>query len=193
MDHEQELASLRSRIARLEARDDIEALFHRYLYSLDLDRAEEVLSCFADDAVLNVLNFPPGSGKDLRLVGPEGIRPLYDRHAGGSEPMIKGGHHAANVSVQVSADAATGDLSAYFLTAVGVRGFVQGGMYQVRAERRPEGWRVIEMNIISGWGWSVENVKPVTEPVAASRAWREGRPATAGTGLPADPLAEHPR
>ncbi len=171
--------ALLARVAVLEAKDDVEALFHRYLYSLDLDRAEEVLSCFADDAVLNVINFPPGSGKDLRLVGPEGIRPLYDRHAGGAEPMIRGGHHAANVSVQVSADAMTGELSAYFLTAVGVRSFVQGGMYQVRAARGEDGWRVTEMNIISGWGWSVADAKPVTEPVAASRAWREGRPATA--------------
>lgn len=180
MDVNEELADLRARVARLEAKDAMREIFNRYLYSLDLDRAEEVLACFADDAVLNVLNFPPGSGKDLRLVGPEGIRPLYDRHAGGSEPMVKGGHHGANVSVSVSEDGTHGDLSAYFLTAVGVRGFVQGGMYQIRAAQRAEGWRITEMNIISGWGWSVADVAPVTEPVAASRAWREGRPAGSG-------------
>jgi hypothetical protein len=48
----------------------------------------------------------------------------------------------------------------------------------VRVERRAEGWRIAEMNIISGWGWSVAEPRAITAPVPAERAWREGRPAT---------------
>ena len=172
-----ELDALRASVARFEAKDGVQALFHRYLYALDLDRADEVLACFAPDAVLNVLNFPPGSGKDLHLNGPEQIRPLYSRHAGAEEPSIKGGHHSANVSVAVSDDAASGELSAYFMTSVGTHGWIQGGMYQLRARSSDEGWLVTEMNIISGWGWATSEPRAITEPVAASRAWREGRPA----------------
>lgn len=172
-----ELDALRASVARFEAKDAVQALFHRYLYALDLDRADEVLACFAPDAVLNVLNFPPGSGEDLHLHGPEQIRPLYSRHAGAEEPSIKGGHHSANVSVAISDDATNGELSAYFMTSVGTHGWIQGGMYQLRARSIDGRWLVTEMNIISGWGWATSEPRAITEPVPASRAWREGRPA----------------
>ncbi len=175
-----EVDALRASVARFEAKDAVQALFHRYLYALDLDRADEVLACFAPDAMLNVLNFPPGSGKDLHLHGPEQIRPLYSRNAGAEEPSIKGGHHSANVSVGVSDDASSGELSAYFMTSVGTLGWIQGGMYQLRAHIIDGRWLVTEMNIISGWGWATADPRAITEPVAASRAWREGRPAAGG-------------
>lgn len=175
-----QVGTLQASVARFEAKDAVQSLFHRYLYALDLDRADEVVACFAPDAVLNVLNFPPGSGKDLHLHGPEKIRPLYSRHAGGEEPSIKGGHHAANVSVSVSDDASNGELSAYFMTSVGTLGWIQGGMYQLRARRIDGRWLIAEMNIISGWGWATSEPRALTDPVAASRAWREGRPAAGG-------------
>ncbi len=175
-----ELDALRRSVARFEAKDAVQALFHRYLYALDLDRADEVVACFAPEATLNVLNFPPGSGKDLHLYGPKQIRPLYSRHAGAEEPSIKGGHHSANVSVVVSDDATSGELSAYFMTSVGTLGWIQGGMYQLRAQIIDGMWLVTEMNIISGWGWATADPRAITEPVAASRAWREGRPAAGG-------------
>ena len=172
-----EVGALRASLARFEAKDGMEALFHRYLYALDLDRADEVVACFAPDAMLNVLNFPPGSGQDLHLLGPEKIRPLYSRHAGAVEPSIKGGHHSANVSVAVSDDATSGEVSAFFMTSVGTGGWIQGGMYQLRAQIIDARWLVTEMNIISGWGWATSEPRAITQPVAASRAWREGRPA----------------
>jgi hypothetical protein len=173
-----EVESLRRAVARLEAKEEAVAVFNRYLYSLDLDRADELLACFAPDAVLHVINFPPGTQDDLHLHGPGEIRPLYDRHAGGATPSIQGGHHSANRGVDVAPDAASAQISAYFMTSVGGGGWVQGGQYQVRVERRTDGWRIAEMNIISGWGWSVAEPRALTAPVPAERAWREGRPAT---------------
>lgn len=175
-----EVDALRASVARVTAKDAVQALFHRYLYALDLDRADEVVACFAPEATLNVLNFPPGSGQDLHLLGHEKIRPLYSRHAGAEEPSIKGGHHSANVSVAASDDAASGELSAYFMTSVGTLGWIQGGMYQLRARIIDGRWLVTEMNIISGWGWATAEPRALTQPVAAIRAWREGRPAAGG-------------
>ena len=42
-----EVDALRASLARVEAKDAVQALFHRYLYALDLDRADEVVACFA--------------------------------------------------------------------------------------------------------------------------------------------------
>ena len=172
-----EVAELRRAVARLEAKEAAVAAFNGYLYSMDLDRAEEVVACFAPDAVLNVLNFPPGTQKDLHLHGHDEIRPLYTRHAGDSIPSVKGGHHSANRAVEVAPDAASAQVSAYFMTSTEANGRVQGGMYQLRVEHRAEGWRIAEMNIISGWGWRVAEPQAITTPVPAARAWREGRPA----------------
>jgi hypothetical protein len=172
-----ELTELRRAVARLEAKEEAVAVFNRYLYSLDIDRADEVVACFAPDAVLHVINFPPGKHDDLHLHGPDQIRPLYDRHAGEEKPAIKGGHHSANRGVEVSADARSVEISAYFMTSIEGAGWVQGGQYQLRVERRDEGWLVAEMNIISGWGWRVAEPQRITTPVPAERAWREGRPA----------------
>jgi hypothetical protein len=172
-----EVAELRRAVARLEAKEAAVAVFNRYLYSLDIERADEVVACFAPDAVLHVLNFPPGSQKDLHLHGPDEIRPLYDRHAGEEVPAIKGGHHSANRAVDVAPDASSADISAYFMTSTEGCGYVQGGQYQLRVERRAEGWLVVEMNIISGWGWAAGEARPLTTSVPAERAWREGRPA----------------
>ena len=172
-----EVAVLRRAVARLEAKEEAVAVFNRYLYALDIDRADELVACFAPDAVLHVLNFPPGSHKDLHLHGPDEIRPLYARHAGGETPSIKGGHHSANRAVEVAPDARSAEVSAYFMTSTGGCGYVQGGQYQLRVERRADGWRIAEMNIISGWGWGVAEPMARTASVPAERAWREGRPA----------------
>jgi hypothetical protein len=172
-----EVTELRRAVARLEAKEEAVAVFNRYLYALDIDRPDEVVAIFAPDAVLNVLNFPPGSQKDLHLRGPDEIRPLYARHAGEEKPAIKGGHHSANRAVDVAADANSAQISAYFMTSTEGCGYVQGGQYQLRVERRTEGWLVAEMNIISGWGWAAGEARKLTTSVPAERAWREGRPA----------------
>ena len=55
--------------------------FNEYLYYLDVGYpAELVNEVFTADAVLEVINFPPGSMKDLRFNGRDEIKPLYDEH-----------------------------------------------------------------------------------------------------------------
>jgi hypothetical protein len=168
-----------TRLARLEAKEAVLAAFNRYLYSLDVGYpAELVRDVFTSDAVLEVINFPPGTMEDRTMRGHAEIQPLYDDHTR-EAPSIQGGHHATNIAVDVAPDASSAQLSAYFLTSTGTAGYVQGGQYQGEAVPDGDRWRFRRFRILSGWGWRVapDVVRPVTAPLPAERAWRGGRPA----------------
>jgi hypothetical protein len=170
---------LAARLARLEAKEAVLAAFNRYLYSLDVGYpAELVGDVFTTDAVLEVINFPPGTMEDLTLRGHAEIQPLYDDHTR-EAPSIQGGHHATNIAVDVAPDASSAQLSAYFLTSTGTAGYVQGGQYQGEAVPDGDQWRFRRFRILSGWGWRVAHdaLQPVTASLPADRAWRGGRPA----------------
>ena len=98
------LAAAEARLARLEAKEAVLSTFNEYLYSLDVGYpAELVNEVFTADAVLEVINFPPGSMKDLRFTGRAEIKPLYDDHTRAA-PAVQGGHHASNIAVNVAPD-----------------------------------------------------------------------------------------
>ncbi len=185
-DLEARLAAAEARLARLEAKEAVLAAFHQYLYLLDVGYPDELVrDVFTADAVLEVVNFPPGTMEDLVLTGPAEIAPLYVEHTKVA-PAVMGGHHASNVAVDVADDLATAQLSAYFMTSTEASGSVQGGQYQGLAV--PDGagddgsavWRFRRFRIISGWGWRVprDGVRAITERIPAERAWRGARPAT---------------
>jgi len=176
-----ELGALRQRLARLEAKEACVATFNRYLYLMDVGYPDELVrEVFTADAVLEVVNFPPGTMADLHLVGHAGIAPLYEDHTR-TAPGIQGGHHASNLAVDVAADLASAQLSAYFMTS-GNSATLQGGMYQ--GELVPDGdggaWRFARYRILSGWGWRVpkDERTRITENLPADRAWRGARPVT---------------
>ncbi len=176
-----DIEQLAARVARLEAKEAVLAAFNRYLYTLDVGYpAELVDGVFTEDAVLEVVNFPPGTMQDLTLTGHAEIRPLYEDHTK-SAPAIQGGHHATNISVAVADDAGSAELTAYFLTAVGTTGFVQGGQYQGEAVPDGDGdrWRFRRYRILSGWGWRVgaDALRPISDPLPADRAKGGARPA----------------
>jgi hypothetical protein len=175
------LAAAEQRLARLEAKDAVVATFNHYLYCLDVGYPDELVpGVFTTDAVLEVLNFPPGTMQDLVLTGHGEILPLYTDHTR-TAPAIQGGHHASNIAVDVAPDASSAQLSAYFMTSVGTYASLQGGQYQGEAVPDGDRWRFRRFRIISGWGWRVgrDGVRPITETVAAERAWRGARPAGA--------------
>ena len=173
------LAATEARLARLEAKEAVLSTFNEYLYYLDVGYpAELVNEVFTADAVLEVINFPPGSMKDLRFNGRADIKPLYDDHTRAA-PAVQGGHHASNIAVNVAPDLTSAQLSAYFMTSVNDAGWLQGGQYQGEAVPDGDKWRFRHYRIISGWGWRVDRdaITAVTAPVPAEQAWRGARPA----------------
>lgn len=166
--------ALEAVVARLEAHEAVIAAFNRYLYSLDTGYADDVLDSYADDAVVDVLNFPP-DGIDMHFEGREAMRPLYEPY-GERPPTIAGGHNGTNIAVAVSDDASTAELTAYFTTTRPAG--IQGGRYEGTLRLEADGrWRFATLAIISAWGWTTD-VDVVSEAVPAERSVRGGRSAT---------------
>ncbi len=163
-----DLSTIMARLARLEAKEGCLSTFNEYLHYLDGDKLEELMAIFEPEAVLDVANYPPGSGKDLHFEGREQIRTLYAGHHGGI-----GRHHSANITVNVEGPLA--ELSAYFITS-GAYGF-GGGVYQITFRGSPAKWLVHRMRIVSTWGWRLEGQpRPYLANKLGEGALRDGRP-----------------
>ena len=170
---EHRIEALEGEVKRLRAREEIIRTFNQYLYGADTGYEEDILDTFSDDAVLDVLNFPP-DGVDMHFEGREAIAPLYERYRS-KRSTIAGGHTTSNISIVVDETASAASLSAYFTTtrAAGV----QGGRYEGLLKLEDDGrWRFAELSIISAWGWTTD-VQKVSDPVDADRSRFKGRPA----------------
>ncbi len=172
-DLENRVEALEAEVRSLRAREGIIQTFNQYLYGADTGYEEDILDTFAEDAVLDVLNFPP-DGKDMHFEGREAIAPLYERYRS-KRSIIAGGHTTSNISIVVDETASTAMLSAYFTTTRSVG--VQGGRYEGHLQLDDDGrWRFKELSIISAWGWKAE-VEKISDPVNADRSRFGGRPA----------------
>ena len=169
-----ELAELRARVARLEAERAVISTFNEYFYNMDIGYTDGILDVFHQDALLEVINFPPGTMEDLRFEGREAMRELYGPHSS-AEPTLSGGHHSANVQVNVAEDCSSAELSAYFMTSGG-HGGLGGGMYQGTFVPDGDKWRISHYRIISNWGWSPDQWTKRTESLPAEKAKRGGKP-----------------
>ena len=173
-DVEARLAELEAEVTRLRAREAVVATFNKYLYSMDTGFGDGVLDAYADDAVLDVINFPP-DGVDMHFEGREQMRSLYAPY-GERESMIAGGHNATNIAIEVDPDATTASLTAYFTTTRPVG--IQGGRYEGTLRLDEDGkWRFSTLAIISAWGWRADVTK-VSDPVPIDRSAYGGEPAT---------------
>jgi hypothetical protein len=169
-----ELEDLRVRVKRCEAIETCRSRFNEYLYYLDSGHLEELMSLFCDDARVDLMNFPPGSGRSFHYTGLDEIRGLYAAFAGEGAR-----HHSANVSVVVNEAGDHAELIAYFHTALEYA--LTGGIYELELECSSDCWRVSRMRISSTWGWSVPHTDPpfLKEPFAAGTL-RDGRPPVKG-------------
>ena len=159
-----ELEALAARIARLEAKEAVLSTLNRYLYSLDTGFGDDIIDCYTEDAVLDVPNFPDAGGKDLHFEGRSEIAPLYAPY-GEREPGIGGGHHTANVAVNVAPDLTRAEVSAYFMTSAA--NGVQGGRYEGVMRNEPDGtWRWETLSITSAWGWRATEFETISQPVS---------------------------
>ena len=159
-----ELGELRARVARLEAKEMVLSTFNQYLYSLDTGFGEDILDTFAEDAILDVPNFPGAGGDDLHFEGRDAIAPLYASYGEG-EPRVGGGHHTANIAVNVHFDLTRADVSAYFMTPGG--GGIGGGRYEGVMRLDADGkWRWETLTITSSFGFRAEHAERTTESVS---------------------------
>ena len=169
-----ELEKLTQRVARLEAKESVLSTFNRYLYCLDTGFADELIDCYAEDATLDVPNFPPAGGDDLHFEGREQIAPLYAPY-GERPPSIRGGHHSSNIAINVAHDLKTADVTAYFMTS-NASG-VQGGRYEGVMRHDSDGvWRWYTLVITSAWGFTATEFETISEPVGLEHSPFGGHP-----------------
>lgn len=169
-----ELEALKHRIARLEAKEAVLSTLNQYLYSLDTGFGDDILDCYADDAILDVPNFPGAGGDDLHFEGRKQIAPLYAPY-GDREPSINGGHHTANIAINVAKDLKTAEVSAYFMTST--PNGVQGGRYEGVMINDSDGkWRWQRLVITSAWGWTATEYETVSQPVGLDYSPFKGKP-----------------
>ena len=167
-----ELDELRARVARLEAKEEVLSTFNQYLYGLDTGFGEDVLDTFAEDAILDVPNFPGAGGDDLHFEGRDDIAPLYAGYSR-PEPRVGGGHHTSNIAVNVRPDLTRADVSSYFMSS-GSSG-VQGGRYEGVMRLDADGkWRWETLTITSSWGFRSEHYETISEAVSADYSPRGG-------------------
>jgi hypothetical protein len=168
-----ELANLRARVERIEAVEACRGRFNAYLYYLDAGHLDDLLDLFADDARLELQNFPPGTGGNLHYTGPDEIRGLYAAFVGEGAR-----HHSANVSVVPSEALDRVEMTAYFQTAIEYT--LTGGIYELQLQPRLDTWQISRMRISSTWGWAVPHTDPpfLKEPFSTGTL-RGGRPPSA--------------
>ncbi len=168
------LEDLLARVVRLEAKEACISTFNEYLHYLDGEFVDDLIGLFIEDALLEVMDYPPGTGKNLECKGHEEIRPVYEEHLG-----VMSRHHSANVTVNVRPGGKAADVSAFFLTAfhVGAMGGLAGGIYEATLEFVDGKWLFTWLRISSNWGWIVFQDSPplLDEPLGAGTL-REGRP-----------------
>jgi len=168
-----EIGNLRRRVERIEAVEACRGRFNAYLYCLDAGHLEELLGLFADNARLELQNFPPGTGGNLLYTGRDEIRGLYSAFVGEGAR-----HHSANVSVVPSEALDRVELTAYFQTAIEYT--LTGGIYELQLRPRVADWQISRMRISSTWGWAVPHTDPpfLKEKFSAGTL-RGGRPPSA--------------
>ena len=90
-----EIAEIKARLARLEAKEAVSSKFNEYLYYVDGENFDGVFTVFSPDIKLELMNFPPGSGQDMVLDGLDAVKPIYLSQEG-----IRHRHHTMNLTIK---------------------------------------------------------------------------------------------
>lgn len=171
---EQRITQLEREVRQLRAKEGAIAAFNQYLYGIDTGFIPDILDAFSENAILDVINFPP-DGVDMHFEGRSEMEPLYQRYKSRSG-IISGGHNATNISLIVDDDSKKASLTSYFTTTR--PGGIQGGRYEGFLSYEDDGkWRFSQLAIISAWGWTAETQK-LSDSVNADRSLFGGKSAS---------------
>jgi hypothetical protein len=102
--------------------------------------------------VVEISNYPPGSGKNLLLTTADEIQRVY-----GPIPADGHRHNATNTSIVVNEECTEALLTSYFVTTIAWGN--QGGIYE--ATFVPAGdntWRAKRWLVSSQWGWRLADI-----------------------------------
>ena len=111
---EQRITQLEREVRQLRAKEGAIAAFNQYLYGIDTGFIPDILDAFSENAILDVINFPP-DGVDMHFEGRSEMEPLYQRYQSRSG-IISGGHNATNISLIIDDDCKKASLTSYFTT-----------------------------------------------------------------------------
>lgn len=171
---EQRITQLEREVRQLRAKEGAIAAFNQYLYGIDTGFIPDILDAFSENAILDVINFPP-DGVDMHFEGRSEMEPLYQRYQSRSG-IISGGHNATNISLIIDDDCKKASLTSYFTTTR--TGGIQGGRYEGFLSHEDDGkWRFSQLAIISAWGWTAETQK-LSDSVNADRSLFGGKSAS---------------
>lgn len=145
-------------VRRLQDKDEIVDLVHRYSYLVDHKRPEELMQLFTDDCVVD---YGPGVGPPAR--GQRAFRAMFsaDRPPSEDRPgFVVTSHHNANVLVTFEGDDRASVLTsvyAWHRTTTGGAPRVWG-YYRDVVVRTPAGWRFAErqLRVAGNEGWNVD-------------------------------------
>ena len=165
-----EIKELKARLNRLEAKEACLSKFNEYLYYVDGEKFDDLFTVLASDAVIELRDFLPGTGENMTLQGEEQIRPIYESQAG-----IIHRHHTMNLTLNVSPDSKSAELSAYLLTIL--NHVLTGGIYEATLKNIDGQWYITLLRISSTWGWTVpRDMEPFLDAAFGAGTLRDGRP-----------------
>lgn len=162
---EETLEELARTVRRLQDKDQIVDLVHRYSYLVDHRRAEELMELFTEDCVVD---YGPGLAPPIR--GLAALRAMFgvEREPSDDGPgFLATSHHNANVLVTFEDEdraSVLTSLYAWHRTTTGGTPRVWGYYHDV-VVRTPDGWRIAErqMRVAGNEDWDVE-WHPLIEP-----------------------------
>lgn len=145
------------RVQQLEQRLAVSEHLASYAYCLDFGLLDGLVAHFADDAHLDVVNFPPGTGDDLAFDGRDAIAAFYSDYV--TPPSrVRGGHHVSNLVVEAGRDGEL-EFSAYFLTSNVRISWAQGGQYRGAVAFSDQGSRFSRLAVVSWVGEAVDGMR----------------------------------
>lgn len=144
---------LERRIARLEAIEAVRYAFARYFHAIDNNKIDVLINeVFAPNCVVEIANYPPGSGKNLLLQGPDQIKATY-----GPIPADGHRHNPANTSIVINDGITEAYVTSYFVTTIAWGN--QGGIYEATFVPMGDGtWRASKWLVSSQWGWRLADI-----------------------------------